>query len=315
MSVTVVMATQDRRERVLDTLGRLSALPEQPPVVLVDNGSTDGTGDAVAEAFPAVTVLSPGRNLGAVGRTLGVEAARTPYVAFADDDSWWAPGALSGAAAHFDACPRLALLAARILVGPAERLDPVCEEMAASPLPAEPDLPGPPVLGFVACGAVVRREAYLQVGGFSPVVFFLGEETVLAQDLAAAGWGLAYVDDVVAHHHPAPGPASPGRERLQARNALVSTWLRRPLGVVVRDTVQAARHAHEATARGALLDAVRRLPCVLPDRRVLPADVEQRVRLLERWPAGRSKVTSSPSVPPGRPGQSSGGWRRRRRRR
>jgi hypothetical protein len=50
-----------------------------------------------------------------------------------------------------------------------------------SPLPRQPDLPGPPVLGFVACGAVVRRSAYLAVGGFSPVVFFLGEETLLAQ--------------------------------------------------------------------------------------------------------------------------------------
>ena len=281
MSVTVVMATQDRRDRVLDTLGRLAALPERPPVVLVDNGSTDGTADAVVAAFPDVTVLRPGRNLGAVGRTLGVEAARTPYVAFSDDDSWWAPGALARAAEHFDACPRLALLAARILVGPQERLDPVCEEMAASPLPAEPDLPGPPVLGFVACGAVVRRTAYLQVGGFSPVVFFLGEETVLSQDLAAAGWGLAYVDDVVAHHHPAPGPASPARQRLQTRNALVSSWLRRPLPVALRDTVQVARRGRDATARGALLDAVRRLPAVLPDRRLLPADVEQRVRMLE----------------------------------
>src|SRR3954452_21137143 len=45
-SVGVVMATRDRRDRVLDTLTRLTALPEQPPLVLVDNGSGDGTADA-----------------------------------------------------------------------------------------------------------------------------------------------------------------------------------------------------------------------------------------------------------------------------
>jgi GT2 family glycosyltransferase len=277
--VTVVMATRDRREQVLASLARLTALPERPPVVLVDNGSRDGTADAVHARFPAVAVLELGRNLGAPARTLGVEAARTPYVAFADDDSWWAPGSLPRAAEHFARSPRLGLLAARILVGQEEALDPVCEEMARSPLPPAPDLPGPPVLGFVACGAVVRRQAYLDVGGFSPVVFFLGEETVLSQDLAAAGWALAYVDDVVAHHHPAPGAERSGRRRLQQRNALLSTWLRRPLPVAVRHTLAAAR---DVERRPALRDAARRLPQVLAARRTLPPHVERQVRLLER---------------------------------
>lgn len=281
MPVTVVIATMDRRDNVLTTLDQLAALPERPPVVLVDNGSTDGTAAAVRRAHPEVVVVEPGRNLGAAGRTLGVEAARTELVAFSDDDSWWAPGALARAEEHFAAAPRLALLAARILVGPEGRLDPVCREMADSPLPPQPDLPGPPVLGFVACGAVVRRSAYLDVGGFSPVVFFLGEETLLAQDLAAGGWGLAYVDDVVAHHHPGTAGDRTGRARLQARNALVSSWLRRPLPVTLRHTAAYARRSGSPVWRGALLDALRRLPAVVPARRVLPADVERQVRLLE----------------------------------
>ena len=281
MPVTVVIATMDRRDNVLTTLDRLAALPERPPVVLVDNGSTDGTADAVRRAHPEVVVLEPGRNLGAAGRTLGVEAARTELVAFADDDSWWAPGALTRAAEHFAGAPRLGLLAGRILVGPDGRLDPVSREMADSPLPRQPDLPGPSVLGFVACGAVVRRSAYLSVGGFSRVVFFLGEETLLAQDLAAAGWGVAYADDVVAHHHPGAVGDRTGRARLQARNALVSSWLRRPLPVTLRHTASYARRSGSPVWRGALLDALRRLPAVVPERRLLPDDVERQVRLLE----------------------------------
>ena len=284
MPVTVVIATMDRRDNVLTTLDRLAALPERPPVVLVDNGSTDGTADAVRRAHPQVVVLEPGCNLGAAGRTLGVKAARTELVAFADDDSWWAPGALTRAAEHFARAPRLALLAGRILVGPEARPDPICREMADSPLQRQPDLPGPPVLGFVACGAVVRRSAYLSVGGFSPVVFFLGEETLLAQDLTAAGWGVAYVDDVVAHHHPGAAGDRTGRARLQARNALVSSWLRRPLPVTLRHTAAYARRCGSPLWRGALLDALRRLPAVLRERRLLPDDVERQVRLLETYP-------------------------------
>ena len=167
-----------------------------------------------------------------------MQAATTPYVAFSDDDSWWAPGALSAAADHFDAVPRLGLLAARIVVEPSGQVDPVCALMAQSPLEPVGDLPGPSVLGFVACGSVVRRRAFLQVGGFHPVIFFAGEETVLAIDLAAAGWGLAYMDDVTAHHQPEPGAERSGRRRLQARNALLSSWLRRPAGRALRDTAR-----------------------------------------------------------------------------
>ena len=43
-------------------------------------------------------MLTPGRNLGAVGRDLAMNHVRTPYVAFCDDDSWWEPGRPAGSA-------------------------------------------------------------------------------------------------------------------------------------------------------------------------------------------------------------------------
>jgi len=289
--VTVVVMTRNRREQLLRALGRLRELSGPVPVVVVDNGSDDGTPDAVRRDFPAVTVVALRENRGAVARTVGVRLARTPYVAFSDDDSWWAPGALKTAADHLDQVPGLGLVAARTLVGPQERPDPLSAVLAASPLGTEPGLPGPRVLGFLACAAVVRRDAYLQVGGFHPVVFFLGEETVLAQDLATAGWRLCYVDDVVAHHHPRPaadGADAAGlarqaaRDRLQLRNALLSAWLRRPAGIAAAQTWRVARRLPDPVARGALLDAARRAPRALAARRRLPPQVEAQVRLLER---------------------------------
>ena len=65
-------------------------------------------------------------------------------------------------------------------------------------------MPEPLVLGFLAGASVVRRHAVLDVGGFEPRFFLGGEEQLLAIDLRAAGWCLAYVDDVVVHHHPSP---------------------------------------------------------------------------------------------------------------
>ncbi|CAA9243454.1 MAG: putative transferase [uncultured Acidimicrobiales bacterium] len=283
---SVVVITYDRRSEVLVTLGHLAALPERPPVVLVDNGSSDGTLEAVRSSFPGVEAVRLEQNIGAAARNIGVRAATTPYVAFADDDSWWAPGALSRAADHFDSAPRLAFLQARILVGPDERIDPMCTEMAASPLPRQEDLPGPPLLGFIACGTVVRRDAFLELGGFDDLLFFLGEEMILAQDAATAGWGIAYVDDVVAHHHPSPIRDVVARRRRVIRNDLLSTWMRRPYPVVVRATASVgARALVNPAARGALAEAARRWPEARRRRRVLPPRVERMVRLLETAPS------------------------------
>ncbi|MFF4223633.1 glycosyltransferase [Streptomyces abikoensis] len=42
-SVGVVVATRDRADRLATALGRLTALPENPEIVVVDDASTDGT--------------------------------------------------------------------------------------------------------------------------------------------------------------------------------------------------------------------------------------------------------------------------------
>jgi GT2 family glycosyltransferase len=271
--VTVVVASRNRREDLLVTLPRHEA-----PVVLVDNGSTDGTVQAVRAAHPDVTVVPLGRNVGARARTVGSALAGTPFVAFADDDSWWAPGDLARAVEVMRAHPRLAVLNARILVGPEQRLDPVCAEMGRSPLPRD-GLPGPALLGFVACAALVRTEAFEQVGGFDPVVRFPGEEERLALDLATAGWAMAYVDAVTVHHHPSVRRDAPGRRQAGIwRSRLLTAAMRLPVPDVARlvgGAVLAGRPGLTGLAR-ALPD----LPAALHRRRPVPARVRADLRLL-----------------------------------
>ncbi|MFF8973887.1 glycosyltransferase family 2 protein [Streptomyces sp. NPDC014995] len=281
--VTVAVITRDRRAGVLRTLDALTALPERPPVIVVDNGSDDATFAALCEHPAAARVLRPHGNTGAVGRNLAVRQATTPYVAFSDDDSWWAPGALRRAADLLDAYPRLGLVAARTLVGPEGAEDPLNAVLAASPLPHEPDLPGRPVLGFLGCACVVRRDAFLEAGGYHPLLFFGGEETLLAYDLAAAGWGVTYEPTLTAHHHPEPGGRD-GRHHLILRNEVLTLWLRRPLGVAVRAGARltAAAISGEPGARRALREVTARLPAALARRRPLPPSVERAARLLDR---------------------------------
>jgi GT2 family glycosyltransferase len=283
--VTVVIATRNRADALCRTLERLAALPDRPAaVVVVDNASGDGTPAAVADRFPSVRVVQLPRNEGAVARNHGVAAAPTPYVAFADDDSWWAQGALARGQALLGAYPRLALVAARTVVGPEERPDPMSAVMAAAPLGVPADLPGPAVLGFLACAAIVRRDAFLACGGFDPVVFFMGEEQRLAWDLHSAGWGLAYCDDVVAHHDPAPQAiVDVTRKRvLASRNRALTAWMRRPYRVAMAQSAALLRSAvTDPDARRAAAQLLVRLPAAILRRRAPRPALEAALHRLE----------------------------------
>jgi GT2 family glycosyltransferase len=297
--IALVMITHNRRDEALASVDRLTRLPERPRIVVVDNASMDGTGEAVARRFPQVEMLPAGGNLGAAARNLGVRHVQTPYVALSDDDTWWAPGALAQAADLFDAQPRLGVAVARILVGSEEEEDSICAELERSPLPMEPGMPGPSLLGFMAGASVVRRSAFLAAGGFAPRFFLGGEEELLAIDLVAAGWWLCYVPRLLVHHHPSAQRDVVSRRWHLLRNALWSAWLRRPLSSAVRKTVHLLRTASwtRESWRG-LTSAVAGLPWVLRHRRVIPPHVEHGLRLLEQQrssvsPSGATKSCST----------------------
>ncbi|HEY1700135.1 MAG TPA: glycosyltransferase, partial [Trebonia sp.] len=252
-----------------------------PGIIVVDNGSRDGTAEEVRRAFPHVELVPLRRNLGACARNVGVRRAGTPYVALSDDDSWWEPGALSKAVTVLEASPGTGIVAAATLVGPEATPDPVNALMADSPLSRGP-LPGPRVLGFLGCAAVARRQAYLAAGGYSRLLFIGGEEELLAYDLATQGWAISYRADVVAHHWPSPVRDARRRRKQEIRNRALVAWLRRPLPRAAGDTVRLARTAvRDPVAGRALAEIVLKLPAALLQRRRVPTQVEADIRLLE----------------------------------
>ncbi|OII67174.1 hypothetical protein BJP39_25775 [Streptomyces sp. CC77] len=199
-------------------------------------------------------------------------------------------GALGRAERLLDAHPRLGLPAARIRQGDGGPDDPLGAELAASPLGRAEDLPGPQVLQFLACAAVARRTAFLEAGGYHPVVFFAGEETLLAYDLAARGWGVCHRPEVVAVHRPEGGVRA-GRRAVMRRNAVLTAWLRRSPAVALRHTGALAadavvrRGGDGRDARRALREVAARLPAALRGRRPPPPSVEEAARRVDR--AGR----------------------------
>jgi GT2 family glycosyltransferase len=288
--VGVVMITWNRRLEALRAVSRLVSLPDDPDIVVVDNGSTDGTATALRAAFPQVRVIRSERNLGAVGRNLGVAELTTPYVAFCDDDAWWEPGALGAAVDLLDRYPRIAVLNARIIAEPSGREDPIVAELRESPVTGPDWLPGPALGSFLASAAVLRRDAFLAAGGFSDRLWLGGEEELLATDLVTAGWELCYREELTLHHQASPLRDADLRRRHGLRNTLWFLWLRRPVRSALRRTVHLVRTApRDRISVLAAAEALRGAVWVVRERRRVPARVERRLAALD-GPQTRSQA-------------------------
>ncbi|MCP4204617.1 MAG: glycosyltransferase [bacterium] len=105
-SISVVIPTHNRvgpLERALNSVLQQSYAARE--VLIVDDGSEDGTSEMVAERFPGFTVLSqPNRGVSAA-RNRGVRAAGHEWIALLDSDDEWLPGKLEAQIAALEADP------------------------------------------------------------------------------------------------------------------------------------------------------------------------------------------------------------------
>ena len=224
--VTVVVPTYNRREllaRTLDSLERLDPRPAE--VIVVSDGSTDGTGDLVRGRRLS---LLESHSTGAGGaRNVGWRAARTAIVAFVDDDCTVEPRWADALAEYF------ADTEAGLVQG---RTRPAGE---AGPNDRTLDIRWGNGL-FESCNIAYRREVLEAVGGFdesfgrefsrkpsprSKNRLPLGEDTDLGWRVRRAGWRAAFAEDAVVRHAVFPG---------RFADSVREEWRKRQFPYVVR---------------------------------------------------------------------------------
>ena len=209
--VTVVVVTWEGAHLLPPCLESLRRQTVPHTVLVVDNGSTDGTEAMLAERFPEVAVLQTGANLGfAGGVQAGLEAADSPLVALLNNDAVADPGWLAALVRSLDDHPAAAAVTSRMLLQ--DTSPPLLNNTGVVLLDtdygADRDLradagtrlePGS-VFGFSGGAALLRRTAVQAVGGFPRRFFLYYEDTDLSWRLRLAGWDIRYAPDAVVHH-------------------------------------------------------------------------------------------------------------------
>ncbi len=233
-AVSIVVPNWNGRDWLpgcLEGLAEQSLAPRE--IIVVDNGSSDGSLAYLNEIHPEVRVVELGRNTGfAHAANRGIEAARHELVALINTDVVLAPDWLARLADVLESDPGAASVACKMLsledpdevydAGDVLRRDGACEQRGRFARDdGRWDEPGE-IFGACAGAALYRRAALLGVGGFDERYFAYLEDVDLALRLRLAGWRCRYEPAVALH---AGGGSSHqlrgGHQFLVTRNTLV----------------------------------------------------------------------------------------------
>jgi len=285
MKVSVVVLSWNRRDDIVETL---AALREQDypdvEVIVVDNGSEDGTPELVERDFPEVRLIRLPRNIGITGRNNGIADAQGEVIVFIDDDMVIGRDWISKAVMRFEAEPKAGLLSAKIVNFYDKQ---ICDWVHPKDAAVYADTEFESI--SFCCGASAVRKALLdEVGLFAEELFIYHEEEDLAIRIIDAGYRVLYCPELVAYHKIPPGePYRWGEKRMYytTRNRIWYCWKYYPLRVaflatvlkVPRDVKYLVKKRYVRAYFRGFFDALRGLPGIMKKRRPVSRETLRKV--------------------------------------
>jgi GT2 family glycosyltransferase len=248
--VSMVIVSWNARDYLLRCLASLERYGDGliAEVIVVDNASADDSVACVRAAFPAVTIVEPGENLGfARGNNLGLRLARGKYLCLLNSDAELLPGCLSTLVAHLEANPRVGLIGPRVegadgtaqdrprgfptlwnMFCFAAGLDALCPRSRwlggylRRAWPIDRIMPAEVLSG---CFWLARRTAVDEVGGLDESYFMYGEDIDWCRSFHERDWEVVFHPQARAIHHGGKSSGNaPLRFYLEMHRANLQYW-------------------------------------------------------------------------------------------
>jgi GT2 family glycosyltransferase len=238
-SVSLVILNFNGRRLLDRSLGSALALDypkDLLEVILCDNGSNDGSVDYVRQRYPSVRVLALGANYGfAEGNNRAAAAGRHDWVVFLNNDMWFRPSWLRDLVAPLDPQPGLACITSRILNWDGSAIDFIGGGVNFEGhgfqidhgLTESTEDRARRVIAPCGGAMAVRRDLFLELGGFDPDYFSFFEDTDLGWRLNLLGHDVWYTPGATVYHlqHATARRFAPYQLRvLYERNALFTIY-------------------------------------------------------------------------------------------
>jgi len=168
--VTINILSFNRKNELKFTLSKVFDQDyKNIEVIVVDNASSDGTQKMVKEEFPTVKLLESKDNIGISGWNKGFEIAKGEYVLVLDDDSYPENGTIEAGIDFISNNKKVSVLGFAIYNSHFQKIENEEYYQSSSKLVRE-------VIGFIGCGAIIRKNHFLELGGFDPTIFLYYNE-------------------------------------------------------------------------------------------------------------------------------------------
>jgi GT2 family glycosyltransferase len=230
--VTAVVPTFAARQELRIVLDALAELPVDE-VLVVENGP-----NPELEERPGVRVLRPGQNLGIAARNLAARDAQGELLLMLDDDSYPLPGAIETLLEAFEQNDRLGVAGGLVRdVDPEtgaenERGTNTFDYWLGDPARPDDDVPS---FFFPEGASMIRRDAFLEAGGYFEPYFQAGGGLDLATTLIAHGWDVRYLPAAkFVHLKAGSGRDKSAMLRARVRNQLWYFYRHFPTSVAAR---------------------------------------------------------------------------------
>jgi glycosyltransferase involved in cell wall biosynthesis len=232
---TVVITTKDRREELREALPLVLAQTEPVEVLVIDDGSSDGTAEMVRSEFPGVRVERSERSLGLIAqRTRAAALASAPVLVSIDDDARLvSPRTVEQTLEDFDH-PRIGAVAI-----PFVDMRSTTAVRQVAPDPEERWVAS----SFIGTAHAVRRDVFLDLGGYRDELVQMGEEPDFCLRLLDAGYvtRLGRADGL--HHLESPKRDTPRIVALGRRNDLLHGFWNVPMPYLPVRLVKVTLHS------------------------------------------------------------------------
>lgn len=208
--ISVIIPTWNRCELLLRCLDSLASQTVEAGVVVIDNGSADGTAETVESCYPKVRLIRNPSNLGfARAVNQGIQETDSPYVALLNNDTEADPAWIESGLAALSSFPEYGFFASRMVnFDRRDRLDSAGDCYSRFGLPykrgfgasTEAYLQREEVLGASAGAAFYRREVFEVAGLFDEGYRLYLEDVELSLRARLHGFRCLYLPEAIVYH-------------------------------------------------------------------------------------------------------------------
>ncbi len=214
---TIVITTRNRRDDLRVSL--TSALKQDLPleILVIDDGSTDGTADMVRAEFPSVRVERSDKPLGLiVQRNRAAEMASTNFIVSIDDDAEFTSPSIVSTALKAFSDPRIAAVGI-----------PFIDVKLNSNLQQHSPEPNGVYIShwYIGTAHVLRRDVFRKLGGYRGFFFVQQEEREYSMRMFREGYFVRVITCDPIHHYLSPKRPRGLNMMYSARNQCLICWL------------------------------------------------------------------------------------------